>query len=290
MADLVHGWDKRSVSDPALYVLRYDADHDALARRVRTQLTTGPGFAVVTGVPVHALPTEQVRDTALAMMRPLGRPLPQGTGSDEALAWLVRDEGVSAHTDERRFSESAYTSKSRGYLHLHNDAAVSPFGHEPDYVSLLVHRTARTGGATVLVDALTVHRVLAHDHPHHLALLHTPFAFDRRHVAPPGRPPVVWGPPFAHRDGHLRARCNTVRMRGAYDLLDEPLPADRGAAIDALEAVLHRPELALTLELAEGDCLIVDDHRILHGRTAYEDPEDDPARRRCLVRVMAQAA
>ncbi|WP_405533421.1 TauD/TfdA family dioxygenase [Streptomyces avidinii] len=118
--------------------------------------------------------------------------------------------------------------------------------------------------------------------------MHTPFAFDRRHVTPPGRSPVVWGAPFAHRDGHLRARCNTVRMRGAYHLLDRPLPADRGAAIDALDEVLHRPELALTLELAEGGCLVVDDRRILHGRTTYQD-HDDPGRRRCLVRVMAHA-
>ncbi|MCX4631903.1 TauD/TfdA family dioxygenase [Streptomyces sp. NBC_01443] len=33
------------------------------------------------------------------------------------------------------------------------------------------------------------------------------------------------------------------------------------------------------------DCLVIDDRRVLHGRTSYED-HADPARRRCLVRVM----
>ncbi|MFD9405846.1 TauD/TfdA family dioxygenase [Streptomyces sp. NPDC059989] len=246
----------------------------------------GGGFAVVTGAPVAAMTTARVQEPAVSMVRPLGDPLPQGEGPERTTAWLVRDEGASPYTDARRFHEAAYTSKSRGDLHLHNDAAVTPFGVEPDWLALLVRRAARRGGASVLADGALVRRVLGEEYPRELSLLHTPFAFDRRHVTPPGESPVVWGPAFAERDGRIRVRCNVRRMRSAYDLLGTHLPADRRAAIDALEEVLSRPGLSRTLAPAEGDCLVLDDRRILHGRTAYED-HAPLERRRCLIRVMA---
>ncbi|MFJ8310267.1 MULTISPECIES: TauD/TfdA family dioxygenase [unclassified Streptomyces] len=287
MAGTEHGWDQQSFTGTESCTIDYDRDHRALARRLCERLDHGDGFAVVTGVPVRSMTTTQAQELAAALCRPLGGLLRQGRGSDTAITWLVRDEGVSAYTDGRRFTEGAYTSKSRGDLHLHNDTAVTPFGAEPDYIALLAHRAARRGGDSLLADAVTVHRVLARDYPRELALLHTPFAFDRRHVTPPGRQPVVWGPPFDAAAGRIRVRCNVRRMRSAYDLLGEPLPPERSAAIDALDEVLTCPGIAISIPLAEGDCLLVDDRRILHGRTTYEDHED-PSRRRCLVRVMVQ--
>ncbi|WP_328622533.1 TauD/TfdA family dioxygenase [Streptomyces sp. NBC_00354] len=229
------GWVRESFASSREFRLPYARDHEALARRVRDALLDGPGFALVTGTPLATMSTGQAQEFGVSMLRHLGEPLPQGRGADTALGWLVRDEGVSAHTDDRRFHEDAYTSKSRGYLHLHNDRAVRPFGQEPDVIALFTHRRARQGGASVLVDGWTLYRLGRAEFPDLLDRLGTRFAFDRRHVTPPGESPVVWAPVFEQADGRIRVRC--------------------------------------------------DDRRVLHGRTSYED-HADPARRRCLVRVM----
>ena len=44
------------------------------------------------------------------------------------------------------------------------------------------------------------------------------------------------------------------------------------AAYRAWENVVARPEFRLTLRLAPGDCLIFDNTRILHARTAFDAP------------------
>ncbi|UQI45176.1 TauD/TfdA family dioxygenase [Streptomyces sp. HU2014] len=284
--DAANGWTQRTFTSPADFRLPYQRDHAALARRIREALLGGPGFTVVTGTPVASLGTADAQRFSEAMLRHLGEPLPQGHGTDTALAWLVRDEGVSAHTDDRRFHENAYTSKSRGYLHPHNDQAVRPFGQDPDWIALLTHRRAAQGGASVLVDGWTVHHVLREEFPGELSLLSTPFAFDRRHVTPPGKPSVVRAPVFDVRaDGRVHVRCNAKRLETAAELTGKPLSPARRTAVDALKQVVARPELGLTILLEEGDCLITDDRRILHGRTAYED-HSDVTRRRCLIRVM----
>lgn len=280
-----HGWTAAIQDTPDAYRLPYTADRRAFAARIQHALSEGPGFALVTGTPVADGTPAKAQGFARALLAPLGTLLPQGRGKDREEAWLVRDEGISAHTGEERFHQDAYTSKSRGYLHLHNDRAVEPFGHQPDLVALLVHRAAVAGGASVLVDGYTVHAALARAYPRELRALGVPFPFDRRHVTPAGMPPVVHAPILHTRDGRLRIRCNTKRNETAVDLTGRPLTTLQTAALTALKEVLARPDLRITLPLREGDCLVIDDRRILHGRTDYRD-HTDPARRRCLVRAM----
>jgi gamma-butyrobetaine dioxygenase len=42
--------------------------------------------------------------------------------------------------------------------------------------------------------------------------------------------------------------------------------------------LLARPERQLNLRLGPGDCLVFDNTRILHGRTAFSGAADSPGR------------
>ena len=48
------------------------------------------------------------------------------------------------------------------------------------------------------------------------------------------------------------------------------------AAYRAWASLLGRPEFLLTLRLAPGDCLIFDNPRVLHSRTAFAAPQSAP--------------
>ncbi|MGV4928007.1 TauD/TfdA family dioxygenase (plasmid) [Streptomyces sp. BHT-5-2] len=283
--DANNGWTRQTFISPTAFRIPYSPDHALLARRLRTEVLDRRGFAVVSGTPAGTMSTPQAQEFATSMLRHFGEPLMQGRGPDTALGWLVRDEGASAYTDDRRFHENAYTSESRGYLHLHNDRAVQPFGQAPDCIALLAHRKAAQGGASVLVDGWTLHRILRETSPHALDLLSTPYPVDRRHVTPHGESPVVRVPVFEHADDRVQVRCNLKRIRTAAELTGAPLPPEQRAALETLGQVPARPELKVTIPLQESDCLVIDDRRVLHGRTSYVD-HPDTARRRCLIRVM----
>jgi hypothetical protein len=55
-------------------------------------------------------------------------------------------------------------------------------------------------------------------------------------------------------------------------------------ALDYIDEVTHRPELQCRETLQSGDLLFLNDYRVLHARTRFEDHED-PALRRHLLRL-----
>jgi hypothetical protein len=94
-------------------------------------------------------------------------------------------------------------------------------------------------------------------------------------ASPFGPSPVLWedassGTPcirFNHRDlASFGERYGPALTADQTRVLDEVLVAARASAID--------------IRLAAGDCLVVDNHRVLHGRTAF-----DPGSGRLLKRL-----
>lgn len=94
-------------------------------------------------------------------------------------------------------------------------------------------------------------------------------------ASPFGPAPVLWGDAasatpcirFNHRDfASFGERYGPVLTADRVRILDEVLVAARACAVD--------------VRLAAGDCLVVDNHRVLHGRTAF-----DPGSGRLLKRL-----
>jgi alpha-ketoglutarate-dependent taurine dioxygenase len=55
-------------------------------------------------------------------------------------------------------------------------------------------------------------------------------------------------------------------------------------ALDFLESVFHRKELAVTFQMERGDMQFVNNRFVLHSRTAFED-HAEPDRRRHFLRL-----
>ena len=100
---------------------------------------------------------------------------------------------------------------------------------------------------------------------------------------------MSWGPVFRPVERGLRVRWNRQRIEMAQTLTGTRLTPTDVAALDAFDEVVARPGLAVHHQLDTGECLVVDDHRVLHGRSAFVD-HDEPDRRRCLVRVLLRLA
>lgn len=67
-----------------------------------------------------------------------------------------------------------------------------------------------------------------------------------------------------------------------HECLGQPLEAEDLRAFDALDAALNHPRFLHSFQLQEGDILLIDNHKLVHDRKAYED---DPHRPRRLIRL-----
>jgi gamma-butyrobetaine dioxygenase len=125
------------------------------------------------------------------------------------------------------------------------------------------------GGESILADGFQAAATLRAEHPARFAVLAgTPVTFaraDARADLRATRPVISVDPSGRIREVHL-ASSYLSPLRG--------LASDIVAFYDAYRSfvqVLGSPHRTLTFPLRPGDCLILDNTRILHGRTAFTD-------------------
>ncbi|QDQ15038.1 TauD/TfdA family dioxygenase [Streptomyces spectabilis] len=142
-----------------------------------------------------------------------------------------------------------------------------------DLLVLLCLRPAADGGGTTkLASARHVYDIIARERPDMLALLQEEWRFDRSGRA--GQQIVVTPILFTQDDGTIGCYYQTRTVRASAEL-----DARRLEALDYLDEVLYRPEIAFGLQLGAGDLLMIRNSRVLHGRSPYVDVPGPQSRR-----------
>ncbi|MEU9132991.1 TauD/TfdA family dioxygenase [Kitasatospora sp. NPDC048540] len=153
-------------------------------------------------------------------------------------------------------------------------AAIAPHTDNPyrDPVPTLqlLHclRNDATGGDSGLVDGFRAADLLRTEHPEDFATLTAtpvPFVFRDRRTELLAERPLIGTDPL----GRIREVRFNNRSIGTLRLPPAELDAFY-AAYRRFAAITLRPELQLTFRLGHGDCLVFDNTRLLHARTAFE--------------------
>ncbi|WP_405684041.1 TauD/TfdA family dioxygenase [Streptomyces sp. NBC_01387] len=139
-------------------------------------------------------------------------------------------------------------------------------------VLLCLQPAADGGGNTKLASARHVHDIIERERPDLLAMLEEEWTFDRTGRA--GRQILVTPILFTQDDGTIGCYYQTRTVRASANL-----DARQLEALDYLDEVLYRPEIAFGLRLIAGDLLMIRNSRVLHGRSPYVDVPGPEARR-----------
>jgi len=255
----------------------------ALAARVRAMLRTS-GFAVLRGLPLDDFSESQTRILYALLGAQLGTIVPQTVSG--TILYSVRDEGVQLEKEYGR--PGIRTSKTSAAFAFHTDSPSRLAGHTPDYVALLVLRTARSGGESALVSGYAVHEIIRQERPDYLARLYQPFWVDRRAELPPGEEPVLPVPVF-HTEDKFVVRYLRFYIHKGHEVKQEPLGESDLNALDFLDSVIHRSGMALLISAERGDIQIVNNKTLLHSRAAFED-HAGPELKRHYLRMWIEAA
>lgn len=126
------------------------------------------------------------------------------------------------------------------------------------------------GGDSGLVDGFMAAAMLREEDPRSFDVLtRTPVDFawsDRHHSLRARRPLIELDESARVRAVRFNARSMQA-LRLGYDQIIEFYRAAR-----AFAAILLRPELELKFRLGPGDCVIFDNTRLMHSRTAFDEP------------------
>lgn len=281
-------WTRASFEGPEAwtYALRDDFSPSSLAAdaaAIRRELLHGRGFVVVRGLPIERCSAEEAKLLYQNLGMHLGRLLQQNVRGERL--YEVRDEGYKIERDYG--AVGVRFSKTAEGLHFHTDSAPALMGDTPDFVGLLALQTAKSGGSTRLVSALTLHNVMRAERPDLLARLYQPYHFDRRAELRPGEPTTLWAPVFSY-SGSQQVRYFRFYIPKGHEIAGEPLSPQDVEALDYMESVMNREELQASFDMRRGDMQFVNNNFILHSRTAFED-HPEPELRRRFVRLWLKA-
>lgn len=265
----------QAVFDPARDLLDHEpAEFDLgsgldVVRQAITSAQTGRGLALISGLPRDGLSAAEFRLLTWAIGLHLGVPRPQGARSH--------------YVSEVRAAGQEYRSASgRGY---NTNAALDFHMDDADLVLLSCYNGARSGGQSLVSSSTSAWNQLLAERPDLAEVATQNFHFSRNTEEAPDEAPFYQQPLFDRAEGLQFARWNRNRVRTAQAIEDvPPLSTQQRECADLLDEILRRPDHLLQMWLKPGDLQIMNNHVMLHSRTAFEDHADEDLRR-CLYRV-----
>lgn len=214
-----------------------------------------PGAVLISG-----FPCSRRNEALVALSMALGD-VPVEGGDELENGFIARVEPrKDPESDDRRYAIISTTSRA---FPCHTDELFRP--DPAGLVLLLCHRPAETGGTSLLAYLDSVIDSL-----------------DEEVIAALGQPlfPVPFGKAalLESDDGRPWIRYNRLEIERAARHAGETLSSEVTETLDALDAAIELN--TIRFDLCAGDCLVFDNLRVLHGRTALP-----PASRRLLKRV-----
>jgi hypothetical protein len=239
-----------------------------LARLLDT-LLNGRGFVLIRGIPLERYTRHEAATIYWGIGAHLGRPVPQNAQGH--LLGHVRDLGLELKDPAVR----VYQTTERQTFHT--DSC--------DIVALLCLQKSKSGGLSSLTSSMSVYNEMVRRRPDLAALLFEPFATDRRGEVPEGMRPYFMQPVFNEHEGYLSTIYARRYIESAQRFPEVPrLTEAQREALDLFDSLAEDTALRLDMAFEPGDMQFLQNHTILHDRTAYEDwPE--PERKRHLLRL-----
>ena len=256
--------------DPRDYTL--DACRRCMAR-VRETLDNGVGFAVLDRLPTDAFDKAELKKVYWLLSAMIARPVAQSF--DGRLLYDVLDTGARIGTRTRG-------DLTRQELSWHTDYG---FNFPPPHIGLLVLRTAREGGTSSVSSMLATHNLLRGRHPALLGRLYEPFCWNRQGEHAEGDAVVHRFPVFRYDGEEVRGRFIKWLLYRGYELMGEPFDQPGQDAIETMFDIMSEPDRHVSFSLEPGQIQYVNNFRIAHRRTEYEDATEAPEARRHLVRI-----
>lgn len=181
-----------------------------------------------------------------------------------------------------RYRHGISGKKGRGYtsnqpLNFHADAA--------DVTGLFYLKNARRGGVNGIASAEAVHDEIRKRRPDLLEVLYEPFCWSWQGNEAPGEPGFYRMPVFGRSDDGLAcAYVRTNILVAEANTGAPPMTAEQVEAVELFAQVAKEDQFAITTMFEPGTLFFINNHRLLHMRTAFEDWAE-PERKRHLLRI-----
>jgi len=236
-------------------------------------LIDGIGFFVIDGECFSDFSREETTEIYSKICKTLGTLYVQNIKNESFVA--IKDEGKSMMSGGRY-----HQTKEGGSFHTDSPQ----WEKVPDFIGLCCINPAKKGGESKFVSAYSIHNEMLKEHKHFLEMLYEQFHFDKRGEYESGESPTVFEPIFTYNGNQLKLRYLRDYINDGQKIQDKPLSKEQNEALDCFDKIIHDENLAVSYELKQYDMVFLNNGRVMHGRTSFEDFED-VEKKRLMIRT-----
>ena len=236
-------------------------------------LIDGIGFFVIDGECFSDFSREETTEIYSKICKTLGTLYVQNIKNESFVA--IKDECKSMMSGGRY-----HQTKEGGSFHTDSPQ----WEKVPDFIGLCCINPAKKGGESKFVSAYSIHNEMLKEHKHFLEMLYEQFHFDKRGEYESGESPTVFEPIFTYNSNQLKLRYLRDYINDGQKIQDKPLSKEQNEALDCLDKIIHDENLAVSYKQKQYDMVFLNNGRVMHGRTSFEDFED-VEKKRLMIRT-----
>ena len=145
----------------------------------------------------------------------------------------------------------------------------------PDVIGLCCINPAKIGGTSKFVSAYTVHNLFLEKNTELLEILYNKFYFDKRGEIEKDEEPTIFEPIMQFKDNKLFFRYLRNYIDSGHKIQNKPLTQEQEKSLELLDEILSEESIVVSYDLKKFDITFFNNHRVVHGRTSFEDFEEE---------------
>ena len=232
------------------------------------RLLDGVGLFVIDGICMESFSVKEKTSIYTLASKILGELVIQNIKQEKIV--VIKDIGKSMKTGGR------YHETKEGGSH-HTDSP--QWENVPDYLGMFCVHNAKKGGTNLFLSAYTIHNRILQERKDLLDIFYEKFYFDKRGEFKDGESPTVFQPIFELKNKKLFFRYLRNYIDAGHDIQNQPLSQPQKDALTYLDNLMRMEDITLKYDLKPGDMVFSDNNWVVHGRTSFEDYDDENLKR-----------
>ena len=232
------------------------------------RLLDGVGLFVIDGICMESFSVKEKTSIYTLASKILGELIIQNIKQEKIVE--IKDIGKSMKTGGR------YHETKEGGSH-HTDSP--QWENVPDYLGMFCVHNAKKGGTNLFLSAYTIHNRILQERKDLLDIFYEKFYFDKRGEFKDGESPTVFQPIFELKNKKLFFRYLRNYIDAGHDIQNQPLSQPQKDALTYLDNLMRMEDITLKYDLKPGDMVFSDNNWVVHGRTSFEDYDDENLKR-----------
>ena len=241
---------------------------EPLISAFKKMLISGPGFIIIDGACFEKFTKEEVQMIYQIFAKFLGELYVQNIQKEKLV--LIKNEGKSMKTGGRY-----HQTKEGGSYHTDSPH----WKNVPDIIGLCCINPAKIGGTSKFISAYTVHNLFLQKNSQLLEVLYNKFYFDKRGEIENNEEPIM-----QFKDNKLLFRYLRNYIDSGHKIQNKPLTDKQESSLKLLDEILSEENIVVNYDLKKFDMTFFNNHRVVHGRTSFEDFEEEE-KKRLMIRA-----